>query len=285
MHDPAAGNAITARLNFAKSNIRIAGTLALDYFADRDDLAVAYKSSRQDAVTAADRAVEKQLREAIAATYPDDGLIGEEFGTKAGSSRYQWALDPIDGTGCFVHGLRSWSIVIALLHDGVPVLGLILEPCTGRLYWARQGVGAYCDATPISVDRTTPFTAGITAVGASTPDHGPMIGGIVAGLLQNGGGFMRNGSAALALAHVAAGHYVGYYEPALSAWDCLAGLLIVCEAGGVTDSWIDTDGFAGRKPCFASAPQVEAEIRAIVAANGGPLSGRRGHAPARATRD
>ncbi len=75
---------------------------------------------------------------------------------------------------------------------------------------------------------------------------------------------MRNGSAALSLAHVAAGHYLGYYEPALSAWDCLAGLLIVQEAGGEGDGWLSKDELEGKRPCLAGAPQVAPILRAII---------------------
>lgn len=75
---------------------------------------------------------------------------------------------------------------------------------------------------------------------------------------------MRNGSTALILAHVAAGHYVGYFQPRLNSWDCLAGLLLVSEAGGVTNDFIAETGLYGRGGVFACAPQVSHQMEEIV---------------------
>ncbi|MFZ2103351.1 MAG: inositol monophosphatase [Oricola sp.] len=253
------------RLDAAREIIREAGRIALDYFGRYRTLDIEEKSSGQDIVSVADKAVEEFITAAIRARFDDDGFVGEEHGGREGVSRYRWLIDPIDGTGCFLHGLRSWSVVIAILEDGMPVAGLVLEPCTDRLYWARHGHGAFCNDAPIRIDSATPFSGGLFAVGASKPELSAHIGSVIAGVLAHGGSYMRNGSAALSLAHVAAGHYLGFYEPVLNAWDCVAGLLIVSEAGGQTDDFLADGELSKPKPCFAASPSTAATLRAIIA--------------------
>ncbi|MCD7060582.1 inositol monophosphatase family protein [Pelagibacterium xiamenense] len=251
------------RREAAKDIIREAGRLALEYFERYTSLTVETKTGQQDVVSVADRAVESMLREAVAARFPNDGLIGEEHGHLAGSSRFSWLIDPIDGTSCFLHGLRSWCVAIAVLEDGAPVLGLVYEPCTGYLYWAERGRGAYRDDASIFVDAMTPFGGGLIAIGASQDASAAHVGSVIAGVLEAGGVYMRNGSAALTLAHVAAGHYLAFYEPKLRAWDCVAGLLLVAEAGGEADDFLAGGGLLEQKPCFAAAPQAAAILRDI----------------------
>lgn len=254
---------VAGRLAAARRIIGLAGDRAKGYFDRYDSLSVETKSSRQDVVSIADRDVEDLIRAEIRAAFPLDGLFGEERGGEGETSGYTWVVDPIDGTACFLHGLASWCVVIALVGDGRTLIGLILDPMSGRLYQAIAGGGAWCDGRRLSVDRTTPINGGLFALGASTVAQGRQMGRIVEGLLNAGGVFMRNGSAALSLAHVAAGHYLGFYEPRLSSWDCLAGLLLVEEAGGVADDFLAGPGLSGKGPVFAAAPQVAGAFRAL----------------------
>lgn len=258
---------ISERVGAARRIIRAAGAIALEYFANYDTLEVEIKTSRQDTVSAADREVEAFIRAEITKLFPLDSLIGEEHGEVTGDSDYTWVIDPIDGTACFLHGLKSWCTVIALLRDGEPVAGLIYDAGADQLYWAAQGHGAYRDDRPISVDRATPFTGSMFAIGGSSSEHSAQIGRLVEAVLGAGGIHMRNGSAALTLAHLAAGHYGGYYEPALSSWDCLAGLLLVSEAGGIADDFLKHTNLTERGPAFAAAPQVADAFRQLIAAS------------------
>ncbi len=100
------------------------------------DWAVEDKNERGafDPVTRADRAVERVMRDAIAARWPDHGIDGEEFGSSPGAGRYRWSLDPIDGTRSYICGLPSWTILIALLDEGRPVLGVIDAPRLGERF-------------------------------------------------------------------------------------------------------------------------------------------------------
>ena len=106
---------------------------------------------RFDPVTDADREAERVIRAAIEGVYPHHGVLGEEFGERAGegpdAGRWRWVLDPVDGTRAFMCGIASWATLIALEHDGAPALGLIDQPFTderwigagGRTFYAVRG--------------------------------------------------------------------------------------------------------------------------------------------------
>ncbi|CAN5729790.1 histidinol-phosphatase [soil metagenome] len=94
-------------------------------------------------VTDADRSAEIELRDVLGHLRPDDDVFGEEFGGTASFAGRQWVLDPIDGTKNFVRGVPVWCTLIALLQDGVPVVGVVSAPALGRRWWAAQGEGAY----------------------------------------------------------------------------------------------------------------------------------------------
>jgi len=95
-------------------------------------LAVEAKSDASP-VTAADRGAEELMRRLIAAKYPDHGVIGEEHGDDRPDAEWVWVLDPIDGTKAFITGVPLWGTLIALLHQGQPVLGAIHQPVLGQL--------------------------------------------------------------------------------------------------------------------------------------------------------
>ena len=98
-------------------------------------------------VTEADLAVERGVRELIAARRPDDGVLGEEYGTEGTGAR-QWIVDPIDGTSNFLRGVPVWGALIALTVDGVPVVGVASMPALGRRWWAARGLGAFTTDAP-----------------------------------------------------------------------------------------------------------------------------------------
>lgn len=94
-------------------------------------------------VTDADQGAETQLRAALERSRPEDSVFGEEFGGTATLTGRQWVLDPIDGTKNFVRGVPVWCTLIALLHDGVPVVGVVSAPALGRRWWAASGEGSF----------------------------------------------------------------------------------------------------------------------------------------------
>lgn len=93
-------------------------------------------------VTDADKAVERAIIDAIAAHYPTDGVVGEEFGSTGGKDRY-WIIDPIDGTKNFLRGVPTWATLIALVENEKVVVSVVSSPALYRRWYAREGGGAY----------------------------------------------------------------------------------------------------------------------------------------------
>jgi histidinol-phosphatase len=113
-----------------------------------NDLKVDRKPDRTP-VTDADLAVEDRIRELLAKARPDDQVAGEERGGQVGAGR-TWLIDPVDGTKNFLRGVPAWATLIALLVDGVPVVGVASAPALGRRWWAADGQGAWTSATGIA---------------------------------------------------------------------------------------------------------------------------------------
>jgi len=209
-----------------------AGKVAYDYFSRRATLVIETKGDPQDVVSIADREVENLIRAKVSEAFVDDGFLGEEFGLVSGTSGYTWVVDPIDGTSPFVNGMPNWCVSVAVLHNKAPVVGVIHVPCLDETYSASAGQGAKLNGEPLLLDTNKTIRNALTGIGANHHVTPAAVGKIVIDLLENGGNFVRLGSGALMLAYVAAGRLVGYYEPYMHAWDCLAGYCIVQEAGG-----------------------------------------------------
>lgn len=222
---------ISGRLSFALDMVRAAGLEGLRYFRDLGSLTIESKG-HQDMVSEADRNVELFIREAIASSYPDDGVVGEEHAATPSRSGYTWVLDPIDGTANFVSGIQSWTVVIAIVRDGVAEAGVIHEPCSGETFHGLRGGGAFLNGAPMHVSRSDSLSRGSLGVGFSNRREARNVVKLIDRLLDEGGVFFRNASGALMLAYVASGRLLGYVEEHMNAWDCLAGLLLVEEAGG-----------------------------------------------------
>lgn len=108
---------------------------------DAPDLDVRSKPDRTR-VTDADLAVERAIRDILAVERPDDGVLGEEYGTTGGAHR-QWIIDPIDGTHGYLRGIPIWGTMIGLAIDGVPHAGVVSSPALGRRWWGATGLGAW----------------------------------------------------------------------------------------------------------------------------------------------
>lgn len=222
------------RMEFATELCRSAGALARDYFANRATLVVDRKGA-QDWVSEADKKVEVFIREKIEAAWPGDGIFGEEHAPKAGTSGFDWVIDPIDGTTNFVNGIPAWTIVLAGVANGRTDIGVIHDPNVDETYAALRGSGATLNGASMKVAAGVALKDGTVAVGYSNRIEARHVVPIVAGLIDEGAMFHRNASGALSLAYVAAGRLLGYVEEHMNAWDCLAGQLLVSEAGGVVE--------------------------------------------------
>lgn len=245
---------LVARFLAAQAVAREAGQLALRHRAHPDALNIESKGP-QDFVSAADRAIERLIAERVAISFPGDGFLGEESPSASlASAAPLWVVDPIDGTTNYVQGRADWCVSIAVVQAGRPQIGVVFDPNADELYAALRGRGAVCNGAPIRV-------SGRAAIEQATfgLDHSPR--GSVAdhirqirGVLEGGGEYRRSGSAALSLAHVAHGRLDGYVEMHLNAWDVLAGMVLVTEAGGWTNDFLAGDGLTRGNLFVAATP-------------------------------
>ncbi|MEZ0351004.1 histidinol-phosphatase [Mycobacterium sp. pR1184] len=197
-------------------------------------------------VTDADRAVESEVREVLARERPDDSVVGEEFGGTTSFTGRQWIVDPIDGTKNFVRGVPVWASLIALLDDGVPVVGVVSAPALQRRWWASRGQGAF-----VSVDGAPPRRLSVSSV--AQLDSASLSFSSLSGWAQRG---LRDHLIELtdAVWRVRAyGDFFSYCllaegavdiaaEPEVSVWDLAALDILVREAGG---TFTGLDGIAG----------------------------------------
>lgn len=224
---------IDARFALAQVIGAEAGALALDFWRKRGALAIEAKAGLQDIVSEADRAVERMIRARVGAVYPEDGFLGEEYGAQAGSSGFEWVIDPIDGTSPYLFGMPNWCVAIAVTQGATTVVGVIAAPTHDEIFTARLGGGAHVNGVRLQLSHDLRVNSAATGVGSSYRTDPEWVARVTGDLVRMGGVFFRNGSGALMLAYVAAGRLCGYLEPHMNPWDCLAGILMVREAGGM----------------------------------------------------
>jgi myo-inositol-1(or 4)-monophosphatase len=253
---------LSERKEFAVTTARDAGAVALGYFGDRSSLVVDQKGA-QDWVSAADRNVETFIRARIAETYPEDGIYGEEHDAVTGTSGFDWVIDPIDGTTNFVNDIPAWTIVLAGVSDGQTQIGVIYEPNVDEMFVAAKGGGATLNGQSMNVTSGVEMASGTISVGYSNRVDARHVIPVLTALVHRGALYHRNASGALSLAYVASGRLLGYVEEHMNAWDCLAGQLMIAEAGGrIEDQNADMmiqDG--GR--VIAGVPEVFEDLVAI----------------------
>jgi myo-inositol-1(or 4)-monophosphatase len=255
---------IAERFAFARDLIAEAGALALHYFRDIASLTITAKGP-QDMASQADMETEVLIRDRLQQRFPADAFFGEETGpTAMQGAAGIWVVDPIDGTQPFLNGLSSWCVSIAFVANGVTELGLVYAPARDELFLARRGHGATLNGRPVAAHAGTSLRDGITSVGYSVRIGPASILPVMQRLLEGGGMFHRSGSGALSLCYVGAGRLLGYVEPHINSWDCLAALLVITEAGGRTNDFLAGDGLARGNPVVAGGPGVFAALAALL---------------------
>jgi len=254
------------RFAFASDLIAEAGVVALEYFGRVSSLAVNSKGL-QDVVTEADIAVENLIKGRLADQYPSDAFLGEETGhADFPGSTGIWVVDPIDGTQPFVSGLPTWCVSIAYVRDGAVVFGLVFNPVAGELFTGGVGVRAELNGRPISPHPGAAVTDGLTYMGCSPRVTAEQVVPVVDRLLRAGGMFLRNGSGALGLCHVACGRLLGYVEPHINSWDCLGAVGVLNAAGARVSDFLAGDGLLRGNPIVAGPPAAYDQLVAILGA-------------------
>ncbi len=252
---------LTQRRRAAEAVARDAGRLALRHLADPATLDLRLKGA-QDMLTAADGAVERLIVATLCAAFPGDAFLGEEGGRVAGGAAGApcWVIDPIDGTANYARGLPTWCVSIALVVAGRTEIGVIHDAVADLMYSATRGGGAWCNGGRLAVSMGSDIARASVDTGYSSRTPAAAYGELVTRLLQRGVNVTQCGSAALGLARVADGRLDGYVERHLFAWDALAGLLLIEEAGGRVNAFLDGDGLRQGNQTIAATPALYAVL-------------------------
>lgn len=237
-----AGTSTDSLLKFAVKLAQAAGPIALPLF--RTPMTVDNKQDGGfDPVTQADRAAEEVMRAMIEQEYPDHGILGEEFGEKAGSSDFTWVLDPIDGTRSFICGTPTWMTLVGVKHDGRMVAGAAGQPFTDEIF-AGSADGAYLlranRRTPLRCTTQTDITK---VLAGTTAPHLYRKYGHEQRLLrvENAVQSLRYDGDSYFHCMVAAGQLGVSLDTGLEAYDIAALIPVVEGAGGIVTTWDGKD--------------------------------------------
>jgi myo-inositol-1(or 4)-monophosphatase len=218
---------------------------------------IATKTNDADWVTETDLAVERHVREAVAARFPDDRIVGEEFGsTEADTAAATWYVDPVDGTTNYVHGLPWSSFSCAVLDEEGAAVGAVADPYRREVLSAVRGRGARRDGVPVQCVDTGTLVGGIFLTELTMQWVWNGLPALM-GRLSDAGCVTRiMGSNALSLASVGAGRALATLIGEFGPIDCHAGTLIAREAGAAVR-------FEG-KSVLCAAPGIVDELLELV---------------------
>jgi myo-inositol-1(or 4)-monophosphatase len=195
-------------------------------------------------VTIADKSAEEMVREFAQKETPDFGFIGEEFGNENPNAKYQWVLDPIDGTKSFIHRVPLFGTIIAILKDKVPLAGLIQLPALNSKIWATEGGGAFADnGTPIHVSDVGELKDSLVLSGTLNTMEDKGYGEWFASIRKKAK-LYRGWGDCYGYYMVARGRAEIMADPVVSLWDIAPYPLIFKEAGGFFTTFSESAAMA-----------------------------------------
>jgi myo-inositol-1(or 4)-monophosphatase len=233
------------------------GETILPFF--RTSLSIDNKSNSNDfdPVTEADRAAEAVMRRIIKYHFPQHGIVGEEFGNEGEDADYVWVLDPIDGTKSFIAGFPIWGTLIALLHKGTPVFGMMHQPFIGERFSGDNGSAHYHGPSGerrlavrrcASLNEATSYTTSPQLMNAADRE--------AFGRVEKAVRLTRYGGDCYSYCMLAAGHLDLVVETELKSYDIAALIPIITGAGGIVTTWEGRPAQGGGRIIAAGDPRV-----------------------------
>ena len=215
-------NSISPNLNIMIKASEQASKVLIRDFGEIEKLQVS-KKGPNDFVTNADLKTEKIILDILRKAKPNYSIISEENGIEINKDkRNTWIVDPIDGTVNFLHGIPHFAISIAYMTEGEIVSGITFDPIKNEIFYAEKNNGAFFNNQRIRVSKKNNINDCLFVTGDNINKEIDIP-------------FRKSGCAALDLAYVAAGRYDGYFQHGLCLWDIAAGIILVKEAGGITN--------------------------------------------------
>jgi histidinol phosphatase-like enzyme (inositol monophosphatase family) len=220
---------------------------------------------RFDPVTVADRLSEERMRAILARRRPDDAILGEEFGPKAGTSGLTWVLDPIDGTRGYLAGTPTWGVLISVADETGPIFGLIDQPYIRERFEGGLGIARVVGPSGEAPLKCRPARALAEAILFSTfPEVGTTAEGAAFRRVAARARLTRYGTDCYAYALVAAGMIDLVIEAGLQAYDVQAPIAVIEAAGGIVTNWQGGACAQGGQILAAANPAIHAEAMALL---------------------
>jgi myo-inositol-1(or 4)-monophosphatase len=244
----------------------VSGEAILPFF--RTSLGVEDKGSAAgfDPVTAADRAAESAMRALIKSSFPEHGIVGEEYGNEQTQAEYVWVLDPIDGTKSFITGMPAWGSLIALTRNGEPVFGMMHQPFIRERFAGDGGATRYRGPAG---ERELHVRACATLADAMMFTTSPQLMNdadrTAFGRVEAAVRLSRYGGDCYAYCMLAAGHVDLVIETGLKPHDIVALIPIVQGAGGILTNWEGGSAVKGGRVVAAGDKRVHAAAMKLLA--------------------
>jgi myo-inositol-1(or 4)-monophosphatase len=250
---------------FVNELATVSGETILPFFRTALSIEDKGKPGGFDPVTAADHAAETAMRTLIRRTFPDHGIIGEEYGRERADAEYVWVLDPIDGTKSFISGMPAWGTLIALLRSGEPVFGMMSQPFIRERFSgdgrraSYRGPAGERDLRVRACPELSKAVLFTTSPLLMKPDDRAIFSRVEQAVRLS-----RYGGDCYAYCMLAAGHVDLVIETELKPYDVLPLLPIIAGAGGIVTSWEGGAPHAGGRIIAAGDKRAHAAVLALL---------------------
>ena len=215
-----------------------------------------------DLVSYVDKESEKRIIAELQKLLPESGFIAEEGTNDTRGERFNWVIDPLDGTTNFIQGVPVYCVSIGLLDGDELVVGVVYEVGRDECFYAWKDGGAFLNGEKISVSDRSDIHDALLATGFPYSDFSRIEEYIefLRWAMKNARGVRRLGSAAADLAYVACGRFDAFWEYDLKPWDVAAGALLVKEAGGMVGDYSGGDNYLFGREIIASNSLINRTI-------------------------
>ncbi|MBP6532365.1 MAG: inositol monophosphatase [Bacteroidia bacterium] len=224
------------------------------------------KKGHNDLVSYVDKSAEVRIVERLKTLLPEAGFYTEESTDNTKGEKYNWIIDPLDGTTNFIHGIPCFCISIALLEHDELILGVVHELNLDECFYAFKNGGAFMNGNGISVSKISALSDSLIATGFPYHNYDRMVPymQVFDWCMRNTHGLRRLGSAAADLAYVACGRFEAFYEYGLNPWDVAGGAIIVKEAGGIVTDFNGKNNFIFGGELIAANKDVHEEMQSVI---------------------
>jgi len=220
-----------------------------------------------DLVSYVDKESEQRIIRALQVVLPESGFIAEEGTCSKRGERFNWVIDPLDGTTNYIQGVPLYAVSIGLLDGDELVMGVVYEVGRAECFYAWKDGGAYLNGNPICVSERDDISDALLATGFPYSNFEQLNEyiSVLKWAMVEARGMRRMGSAAVDLSYVACGRFDAFWEYDLKSWDVAAGALILLEAGGMVTDFSGGKNYLFDKEIVASNTLLHGILQGKVA--------------------